>query len=188
MAERFWNYIDSLHWVPAFKPGPIQALLRGIGRHLDDTRDDIMTLRDQFVVRTADYSMLEDYAAARGVTRSYYDSDTQWRTRIEECFRWFKLGGRVNGLKAILADYGAPLAEIFNLRAEDTDKWAEFFLKVPLPERTLIKQIYELILTYKPARSKMTRFHVTYGEEAPIKAAAATEYGLTLQFNCDSGV
>lgn len=188
MSEKFWPYIKSLNWIPAFKPGPLQAILRGIGRHLDDTRDDIMTLRDQFVVRTCEDSRLTDYARSRDVIRSYYDSDSQWRARVEGCFRWFQLGGRVEGLKAILADYGAPGAEIVNLRFEDPDKWAEFFLSVPLPELTLIKQIYELVLQYKPARSKMTRFHVVWPQDCPAYCAAVIECGASYSMTCDTGL
>ena len=156
--SRFWTYFhDRLAWPQLFQPGPLSAIVKGLALYMDDVREDIIWLRRQCVVDTAEDDMLERYGASRGILRTRFDTDASYRLRVSHAYAWHKLGGTVSGLRRILGENGYPDAIIRNARQGDGSRWAQFDVLLPLPpvgfDDDDNARLRWLILEYKPARS-----------------------------------
>ena len=156
--SRFWTYFhDRLAWPQLFQPGPLSAIVKGLALYMDDVREDIIWLRRQCVVDTAEDDMLERYGASRGILRTRFDTDASYRLRVSHAYAWHKLGGTVSGLRRILGENGYPDAIIRNARQCDGSRWAQFDVLLPLPpvgfDDDDNARLRWLIVEYKPARS-----------------------------------
>lgn len=173
--SRFWRYFhEKLNWPLIFRPGPISALVRGLALYMDDVREDILWLRDQWNPQTADESLIAAYGESRGILRNRYDTDESYRLRVVNAYAWHKLGGKVSGLVRILAEngfHGAVIESVNDVRRHDAALmhngratynaglcWAQFDVKfVEIPESGLNSDIANwfrwLVNEYKPARS-----------------------------------
>lgn len=99
MKSPFWTYFhDKLNWLPIFRPGPVSALMRGLALHMDEARQDILWLREQWNPATCEMWLLERYGASRGIFRTRFDTDESYRKRVIYAYAWHKLGGKVNGV------------------------------------------------------------------------------------------
>lgn len=170
--HNFWAYFaDTLHWPLAHVPGPLQALLRGLGAHMDTSRDDMAYVRAQFFPSLCEGGILPLHGDSRGIIRHQSETDAQFRARVSHAWRWHMLGGKTLGLPEILAFYGYPVARIENTADTIPARWAEFQLELREPasqiEQDLILHQMDTLLwltnEYKPARSRLARiYHAGY--------------------------
>lgn len=178
----FWGYFkDELRWPLIWRPGPLAALVEGLGRALDDVLADIMWFRRQFNPATCEASHVPAHAASRGIARHRLESATTFRGRCERAFAWHALGGGQAGVPRILEHLGYPDCTIVNMRERDPDRWAEFMPRVPVPEAGLGTEDYELVAwaadDTKPARSIVAGVQTEGTAAATVSAAAALVLG-----------
>lgn len=174
---KFFDYMrDILSWALIGRPGPLAALMEGVGRYLDDVQSDIVWLRDQYIVPLADDAMIPAFGESRGVPRTRFDSNRQYRVRVERAYAWQKLGGLETGLPRILEEYGFPDGVIKNLRETDPERWATFAVHLLTPPPDFKPEDVEAVMSvagnYKPARSKIHLVQFVLPNEADWGAGA----------------
>lgn len=195
MKSPFWSYFhDKLNWLPIFRPGPVSAIMKGLALHMDEVRQDILWLREQWNPATCEQWLLERYGASRGIFRTRFDTDESYRKRVIYAYAWHKLGGKVKGVTQILAENGfegAIIQSVNDVRRHDAMLmhdgratynaglcWAQFDVKcVEIPETGLNRDVLDflrwLINEYKPARSilRALTWKVTLVDEAAFEEA-----------------
>ena len=161
----FWRYFkEALAWPLIRIPGTLAAVVEGAAGALDQVREDILWLRQQFNPATCEEQYLEHYARARGIRRHRLESPGTFRARVVNAYAWQLQGGRVAGLIAILSHYGYAVVRVVNLRNEDATRWAEFRVITDTPAAGFLAEDYELlswvINEQKPARSKLASIRI----------------------------
>lgn len=174
----FWDYFhDYLVFPWIFKPNALSVIIKGLALVLDDVKLDIIGMRNQFIVPKADAKLIAEYGLSRGVPRTRFDNDKQYRTRTERAFIWHKLGGRERGLPKILEEYGYAGGEIENMRATDVNLWAHFNINLLEPgtslEQEKIDAIYDIANEYKPARSVINNIGFALRQYSPVCVGAS---------------
>lgn len=176
----FKNYFfKKLNFLPLHKSKALACIIEGLALYFDKIRQDIINTRNQYFIQMASDSLISDYGASRNITRSQYDTDEQFRSRVLNAFNWISLGGKEQGLMKILSDYGFPEAKFKNLRHENPELWAEF--EFTYPTNLFIedmKKIVEIINKYKPARSRLTKVNT------PLQIAGSYYYAGIARHGC----
>ncbi|WP_419787204.1 phage tail protein [Pseudodesulfovibrio sp.] len=171
-------FFKTLHWPLIFRPGPLAALVEGLARAMDEVRQDIIWLRNQFNPWTCEPEMIPLHAASRGLVQYASETDKQYRERCIRAFAWQRLGGGQLGMPQILAHTGYPGTEMLNVRHEDPERWAEFKPKVPVPESGLAAKDFTRIAwtanETKPARSKLAGIQAASSVSASVSAGGIT--------------
>lgn len=182
----FWMYFkDRLRFGLIALPGPIAALIHGLARYLDKVRQDICWVRDQFVPPVSEDRHIPLHGESRGVVRIKYDTDAQYRIRVEEAAMWHELGGKVLGLPEILKQYGFGSARIDNVRLENPDLWAHFDVSLIHPPKEFsqgdIDAVIALVNQYKPGRSVLRGTRFAAQNDAPLCLGAAVQVRVTVK-------
>lgn len=163
----------------------LAVIVKGLALTMDNVKNDILAMRDQFVVPEADDSLISNYGVSRGIPRIRFDNDKQYRTRVEKALAWHKLGGKNQGLVQILAEYGYPNGEIQNLRHTDPARWATFNINLLDPGESLdqekVNAIYEIANMYKPARSKLRGISFAKFQNAPVYSLASQRSAIEIR-------
>lgn len=165
MGSPFWQYFhDKLIWLPIFRPGPLSALARGLALHFDSCRQDIIWLRNQWIVTKAEQEMVAKYGESRGMPRFRFDTDETYRNRVHNAFVWHKLGGKVRGLERIYAENGL---EATVSSSPDPELWAHFRVRIDVTDlffgMDALEMVFWLANEFKPARSVLEGLW-TYGK------------------------
>lgn len=181
----FWKYFhETLAWPWIFRPGPLAVLVKGLALYMDDVRQDMLWLRDQFTASKAEASLIPGYGASRGVPRTRYDSDGQYRTRVERAFVWHKKSGKIEGLPQILAEYGYPGGQVRHYAPQKPELWAHFRLDLLTPPHQWgqadINAVYDLAKKYKPARSVLDAVSFALRQSASLQAGASQRTVITI--------
>lgn len=182
----FWKYFkDYLAFPFIQQKNALAVIVKGLALTMDNVRKDIEDMRDQFVVPKADNSLITRYGLSRGVPRTRFDKDKQYRTRVEKALAWHKLGGKNQGLVHILEEYGYPGGEIENLRHTDLARWATFNVNLLDPGESLdqekVSAIFEIANMYKPARSVIQKIGFAKFQNAPAFVAASERSTLEIK-------
>jgi hypothetical protein len=147
----FWEYFrDTLNW-PLLKSRYLQVIVRGLALYMDDITADMRRIRNEYLPEES--TLLDDFAASRGVKRTPADTDEQYRARVLAAYRWQMMGGKERGLVEILKEYGYPGAQIEYF--DDPERWAEFGVRFDEQYGQNLFGLIPLINEYKPARSKL---------------------------------
>lgn len=154
----FWTYFrDTLKFPLIGKEGALAQVAQGGAAVLDDVREVMVWLRNQFNPETCDPDRLAGFAASRGIARHRLESDGQYRARVVHAYAWQLLGGKESGMVKLLAYYGYDIERIENPRDIDPERWAEFAVDLGEPERRYSGDDFELLVwlvnDQKPARS-----------------------------------
>ena len=197
MAEesRFWRYFhDNLAWAQIFSPGPLACLIKGMAASLDEARQDMILLREQFTPETADGSFIEGYGASRGIIRTRLDTSDSYHRRVINAFVWHKLGGKTSGLAQILAENGFFNAAIgpLNMIQGVSDAfaalhWAHFAVRLDVPlaglDQDALDGLLWLVNEYKPARSKLwaVSWQIPFVYAARIRIAGCVRLGVRVK-------
>lgn len=174
----FWDYFrKTLRWGPIWKEGVLAAVARGGAVGLDEARDNVLWLREQFVPDVCIAEYLARYAQGRAISLQHYrETDDQYRGRVVNAFAWHEKGGKSRGLAEILEYYGFEDVQVYSLRSEDEERWAEFRLYVR-PTFWMEDADYALLNRianeYKAASAKLESIVVQY--EAGISAYAGVQ-------------
>lgn len=181
----FWRYFRDTLALPFLAvAGPLSALVHGLARYMDTVRQDILWLRNQFVPPKAEDIFLPTYGEARGVPRTRFDSDSQYRIRVERAFVWHKQGAKVQGLPAILAEYGFDSGTIVNLRDSNPALWAHFDVTLlkPPPDFSARDAAAVLALAnqYKPGRSIIRTVQFASQQRAGLHLGVAAQTVVTV--------
>lgn len=176
----FWRYFrDTLHLAFISAPGALAALVHGLARYLDDVRQDIFWLRDQFVPTRAEDGHIPLHGDSRAVPRTRFDTDARYRRRVELAAKWHKLGGKERGLPQILAEYGFDSARVHNKRRDDPALWAHFDVKLVKPPQDFSEEDVAAVLAianlYKPGRSVIGKVQFASQHAAPLQLGAAAQ-------------
>jgi hypothetical protein len=156
----FWDYFKNTLRLPFIaNPGQLAMLAEGGADILDASRDDALTLRDQFLPERCEAANLKHFAACRGIVRAQLEPEIHWQGRVRLAYLWHIRGGRAGGLAATLVGYfGFTAVQVVNLRAEDPARWAEFRVICDLGGVSPwfeVNQVTWAINELKPARSKL---------------------------------
>lgn len=154
----FWRYCRDRLALPFItQVGALAALAHGICRYADDTAKDMRWLQAQFIVPKADAVLIPLYGESRGVARTRFDSDSQFRLRVERAFAWHRLGPRETGMPRILREYGFSSCRIVNARERNPDLYAHFSIVLLKPPADFaaddVDRVFALANQYKPGRS-----------------------------------
>ncbi len=171
-------FFDILRWPLIAKPGPLAMLVEALARSLDDVREDIIWLRDQFNPWTSETQMIPPHALSRGIVRHESETDQQYQERCIRAFAWHQYGGGQVGMPNILAHFGYPQAQMLNVRAEDIARWAEFRVRLPIPKTGLRTNDYQrigwIVGETKPARSVLAGIVVNSQSPTTVYVAGTT--------------
>lgn len=181
----FWRYFrDKLCFPLIAVPGALAVLAHGLARYLDDVRQDVLWVRDQFAPPTAEDQHIPLHGDSRGVPRTRFDDAARYRTRVEYAAKWHKLGGKVQGLPKILAEYGFAGGEIRNKRQDDPALWAHFDVNLLNPPRDFdaadVDAVLALANQYKPGRSKIGIVQFASQHRAPLCLGALAMTTVTI--------
>lgn len=185
-----WRYfLDVLGWGPIQTPGPLQALTRGAARSMDQTREDMLYLRDQWFPARCEESMVPEHGESRGIIRHVgrhvTETPEQYRARVVHAYAWHMLGGKAQGLPQILRFYGFDVEAIENMRQFSPTRWAEFMVRLRTPDTyadqeaqlTSLKTLIWLVNEYKPARSYFFRLYNDSYDRRPITLGVGPKLG-----------
>jgi hypothetical protein len=170
-SSPFWTYFhDRLRFGLIDKPGPLQALAKGLALRLDTVRDDAVFLRAQMFPQLCEPELLPAYGMSRGITRHHTETPEQFRSRVLNAYAWHLLGGKQEGLPEILQFYGFSVERIDNLRRYHTSRWAEFQVGLAAGGDVLetLDTLVWLINEYKPARSVLARMYSDVYNVTPL--------------------
>jgi hypothetical protein len=153
-----WRYFrDTLALSMISAPGAIAVLAHGLARSLETVRQDVLWVRAQFVPPKAEEEYIPLHGASRGAPRTRFDSGARYRRRVERAAAWHKLGGKMEGLAEILAEYGFSSGEIYNCQTDDPELWAHFEVHLINPPADFsagdVETVFALANQYKPGRS-----------------------------------
>lgn len=177
MASPFWTYVfDKLRWGLIDKPGPVQAVVKGVAHRFDEVRDDAVFMRAQWFPQLCEPELVPEHGYSRGVIRHHTETPEQYRRRVINAYAWHLLGGKQEGLPEILRFYGFDIAELESLRKYQSSRWAEFQVGLHNPnsleEQNAILESLEtfvwLINEYKPARSILARLYTDIYNITPL--------------------
>lgn len=182
----FWQYFkDYLAFPFIQQKNALAVIIKGLAMTMDSVRKDIEDMRDQFIVPKADDSLITKYGLSRGVPRTRFDKDRQYRTRVEKALAWHKKGGKNEGLVQILGEYGYPGGEIENLRHTDPARWATFNINLLDPGNSLdqekVSATYEIANMYKPARSIIQKIGFAKWQHAPVSSLASERSAIEIK-------
>ena len=173
----FWRYFrDTLRLGLIDKPGPLQALGKGLAFSLDTVRDDAVFLRAQWFPQLCEPELVPAFGESRGLARHHTETPEQFRRRVINAYAWHMLGGKQEGLPQILEFYGYTVAEIENLRTYQPSRWAEFQVGLHTPATPTgqnailadLQTLVWLINAYKPARSVLARLYTDVYNITPL--------------------
>ncbi|MDY0349060.1 MAG: phage tail protein [Tenuifilaceae bacterium] len=112
----FWEYFrDRLRYPLIQGEGALPVLVRGGAGALDDARNAVVWLRDQFSPDRCDGQFLDRHAASRGIRRWPEETDAFYRARVCYAYAFQALGGKAHGVREILRLAGCE-AEIWEPR------------------------------------------------------------------------
>jgi len=167
----FYNYFfKTLNWMPLYKNSVISMLIAGISDYFERVKDDAIQSVKQFIPSMTDDENIQSIAISRGILRSKFDTDHEFRKRVVGAYPFLKLAAKEVGLIEILSTYGLKGFQTVNVAIEDNAKWAEFDAvfshnSIFDGDNELLKQ---LINRYKPARSKIRKIEFSYNRIGTI--------------------
>lgn len=192
MNSRFWRYFhDKLNWLPIHSPGPLSAIIKGLAHHLDESREDILYLRNQWHPAKCELEAVLGFGQSRNIIRHEKESPEQFRKRVVNAWNWHLLGGKTEGLPQILKFYGFDCLRIETLRDFQPSRWAEFQLGLKIPasqtEQQLLLDSLDtliwLVNEYKPARSILSRVYTdTYNLNPAVWSGEKVQHGWSQGF------
>ena len=176
----FWRYCRDRLALPFItQVGALAALTHGICRYADDTAKDMRWLQAQFLPPKAVRSPDPLYGDSRGVERTRFDSDRQFRLRVERAFAWHRLGPKTFGMPQILQEYGFGSCRIVNCRDQNPDLYAHFEIRLLKPPADFaaddVECVFALADQYKagPLEAEMVQFGVE--QQAPMSFGASAQ-------------
>jgi len=99
----FWHYFrDTLRPTFIQTSDALALLAEGSARLLDDVRDIIITLRDQYSPTRCEPANLSRFAASRGLVRHALEPEEHWLARISFAYHYWARGGRASSLEEAL--------------------------------------------------------------------------------------
>lgn len=186
----FWKYFkNSCHWIFIQAPGPIAAITQGGSLILDNAREAILWLRNQFNPATCDANFIPEHARSRNIKKLPGESEKQFKARCINALLWYRRAGKRPGMIANLGVIGFSDTEIINLRHEDPERWAEFRLELPLPETVTItaddiSNIDDVVNDQKPARSKLAAVRIIRERTNDIMCASVIQIHTNITVGC----
>ncbi len=176
----FWRYCRDRLALPFItQVGALAALVQGICRYADDTAKDMRWLQAQFLPPKADDALISLYGESRGVERTRFDSDQQFRLRVERAFAWHRLGPKTFGMPKILQEYGFGSCKIVNSREQHPELYAHFEIHLLKPPADFaaddVDRVFALADQYKPGRSKLRWVQFGVEQQAPLSFGASAQ-------------
>lgn len=164
------------------KPKPetdLYKLTETLGPAWDDTKDQMLMIRQQGIATLAQGIALDIHGADRKLPRFQLEGDEDYRGRVLAAFHFFQQGGTEPGMRNVLDSVGYPDATIYQCYKEkykwsdDIDpvpltddavmeylgKWAHFVIKANVTNRTVSKlqkrNLIDSINRVKPPEGKL---------------------------------
>jgi len=181
----FWNYFQKLKFLLIEYPGIFQGLVRGASLTLDQAREDIFYLREQFLSSETD--QISKLAGSRGLHQYPGETDSAFRYRLIHAHEWWKKTQSGRGLAEILMQY-TGLKSLQLKKLDDPERWAEFIIDAEIPEGGIDSSQYSTLLSaideLKQASSKLAGVNVqSTVEPCEITVAAALATGVSSIYN-----
>lgn len=156
----FWPYFRDTLRLPFVRgTGPMAMLAEGGAEALDEARDVISLLRDQFFPFRCEAVYLARFARSRGIVRSPLEPEEHWLARVRFAYHWWSRGGRASAMaEGLRLGFGFSDVRVINMRAEDPAKWAQFRCELDGVTGDVLSRVDQVrwaINEVKPARSKL---------------------------------
>ena len=176
----FWRYCRDRLALPFItRVGALAALIQGLCRYADDTAKDMRWLQAQFLPPKADDALISLYGESRGVERTRFDSDQQFRLRVERAFAWHRLGPKTFGMPKILQEYGFGSCKIVNSREQHPELYAHFEIHLLKPPADFaaddVDRVFALADQYKPGRSVLKWVQFAAEQRGPLVFGACAQ-------------
>lgn len=161
MFEKFADYMYSLLFTPLKKArktaNQFYLFFKITGTLFDDTKQDILRVREESMVISASEVMLPEHGKDRNMPRLLGESAEGYRRRLSMKAIIAEKAGTREGILLALAALGYENAEIKSYRDIDPDRWAEFIVALGAGNGQAVRDlavIYQEILLVKQASSK----------------------------------
>ncbi len=169
----FWKYFrGKLRFSLIWSPGPLAALAKGGAAMLDEARDAVLWLRDQFIPERCEQDYIGRFADSRGIVRGLLETDAYYNARVRLAYQWWVQGGRTVQMEMVLKTYFAfGGVQVQSLRDEDENRWAEFRVLVDVIGENLQvtpEQVVWAINETKPARSLLAEVIYSFTAEGAV--------------------
>lgn len=131
----FFNYFkDKLRFFLLWKENAWWPVIRGIAHSLDQVRDDIKWVRDQYSPATCDDEFIELFGESRGIIRFPFEEKAQFSQRVNEAYDYWKSAGITSTIQAWINKLGIA-ATIIEYKDKGTEDylahldWAEIYVQ-----------------------------------------------------------
>ncbi|EES73438.1 hypothetical protein POTG_01733 [Paenibacillus sp. oral taxon 786 str. D14] len=161
MFEKFGDYMYHLLFGPLKKvakaKNQLYIFLKVIGKLADQTKQDILRVREESMIISASELMLEQHGQERGMRRLKGESVENYRMRLMMKHKIAELAGTEQGILLSLRMLGYEQSYIEPYRLYDPERWAEFIIYLAGKNPSGVNDIAVIdseVMKVKPASGK----------------------------------
>lgn len=184
MFDNFADYMFYLLYTPLRKGQKLLnqffIFFKTIGKLLDDTKADILRVREESMVLTASEPILAEHGADRELTRFRGESTEDYRYRLAMKAVVAEKAGTLEGILLALRALGYINAFIEPFYLRDRERWAEFLVWL-VPNDEAMPPISLTNAFYEVRRVKEVGSKPTFGLQA---AQAGAYVGVFVKYGC----
>lgn len=161
MFDKFADYMYHLLFGPLKKMAKarneLYTFLKVMGKLADQTKRDILRVREESMVISASERMLEKHGQDRGMRRLRGESAENYRLRLMMKHKIAEQAGTTAGILLSLQTLGYEQSYVEPYRLYDPDRWAEFIVYLAGKNPSGINDIAVIdseVMKVKPASGK----------------------------------
>ena len=134
----------------------VASLLNIFGEELDEVKSEILNMRREMLIATAEGELLDNHGRGRDLDRVPGETDDSYRTRLISAYIVKKRGGTIPGMVEGCALLGLDV-EVDELFKTDPSRWAEFELRITGGDLNVLNQsfFYQTVNALKPAHTRV---------------------------------
>lgn len=155
LADYLWWLLPNFFKRKAKHESCVFKFLTVFGKQLEDIRENIIILNNQFTAETASGRYLNSIGKARGTYRLQNETDNHFRNRIMNAYIKKQKAGTKVGMIEGLAAFGFDTT-IMELYKTNKNRWSEFIVKINAWDGITSQNIfYAEVNRLKPAHTRM---------------------------------
>ncbi len=131
----FFDYFkDKLRFLLFWKENPWWPVFKGIAKSLDQAREDIKWVREQYSPSTCDPKFIQYYGESRGIKQFPFEEPDQFSNRVNLAYQYWKSAGITSTIQEWLDRLGIAATTIEYKDKGDKDylthlDWAEVYVQ-----------------------------------------------------------
>lgn len=169
--DKFGEYLFWLLNAPLKKlkdgVNQLKIFFEVVGEVFDGMLQDILKLRHQKMIDTAEPIILEVIGQDRDMFKLQGESTAQYRNRLQKKAIISELGGTNTGLLLAIGTLGYPECTIEPLYLTDRSRWAEIYIDILMVRDINYEAILYTVLKVKTART-LPYFRFRYPIQAQV--------------------